>query len=182
MEVKLMSRIGKLPVTIPDKVDVSINGHEITVKGPKGELKDKINENVDLSIKDNEIIVERRSDEKYDRSLHGLVRSLIQNMVIGVSEGYEKKLEMVGVGYNAKLKGSDLEIEAGYSHPVIIKAPEDISFNVEKNNKITVSGINKQEVGDIAAKIRDVRKPEPYKGKGIKYIDEHIRRKVGKTG
>jgi len=177
-----MSRIGKLPITIPEKVDVIIKENQITVKGPKGELKKEISPQISLSVKDNQIIVQRSSDSKTDRSLHGLTRSLINGMVEGVTSEFAKKLEMVGVGYSAKLKGENLELEAGYSHPVIIEPPAGIRFEVEKNTQITVKGIDKQQVGEFAARIRAVRKPEPYKGKGIKYEGEHIRRKVGKTG
>lgn len=177
-----MSRIGKLPIDIPEKVDVKINDNNVTVKGPKGELTKDFSPRISISVEDNKIIVDRPSDEKQDRSLHGLTRSMITSMIEGVTEGFEKKLEMVGVGYNAKVKGKDLELEVGYSHPVTIKATENIEFSVEKNTNITVKGIDKQQVGEMAAKIRAVRKPEPYKGKGIKYADEHIRRKVGKTG
>ncbi len=177
-----MSRIGKQPVDIPEKVDVSIDESQITVKGPKGELIKEFNSAVKVRLEDDQIIVERASDDRIDRSLHGLVRSLIESMVVGVTDGFEKRLEMVGVGYSAKVKGSALEIEAGYSHPVIIEAEDDIEFEVEKNTNIIVRGIDKQQVGDMAARIREIRKPEPYKGKGIKYAGEHIRRKVGKTG
>ncbi|MCF8008549.1 MAG: 50S ribosomal protein L6 [Halanaerobiales bacterium] len=176
-----MSRIGKQPVDIPEKVDVNINGSSITVKGPKGEITKEFSPLFDINIEDDAVVVKRPSDSKDDRSQHGLIRSLIEGMVKGVTEGFSKKLELVGVGYNAKVQGSDLVLEVGYSHPVKIEAPEGIKFEVEKNI-ITVSGYDKQLVGDIAANIRETRKPEPYKGKGVKYIDEHIRRKVGKTG
>jgi large subunit ribosomal protein L6 len=182
MEVKEMSRIGKLPVEIPEKVEVKLEGNTIAVKGPKGELTQKLNPIVNVTIEDNQVLVTRNSDDRQERAIHGLTRSLIQNMVDGVTRGFEKKLEMVGVGYNAKINGKDLVLEVGYSHPVTIKAEDNIEFEVEKNTNITVKGIDKQQVGEIAAKIRSVRKPEPYKGKGIKYADEHIRRKVGKTG
>jgi len=177
-----MSRIGKLPVDIPEGVEISIDGYEVTVKGPKGELKKSFNPQISIKEEDNQIIVERLEEDKNASSLHGLTRSLISSMIDGVKEGFEKKLEMVGVGYNAQVKGKNLELEVGYSHPVVIEATGDIKFEVEGRNKIIVKGINKQLVGDVAAKIRDVRKPEPYKGKGIKYVGEHIRRKVGKTG
>ena len=177
-----MSRIGKLPVDIPEGVEISIDGYEVTVKGPKGELKNSFNPQISIKEEDNQIIVERLEEDKNASSLHGLTRSLISSMIDGVKEGFEKKLEMVGVGYNAQVKGKNLELEVGYSHPVVIEATGDIKFEVEGKNKIIVKGINKQLVGDVAAKIRDVRKPEPYKGKGIKYVGEHIRRKVGKTG
>lgn len=177
-----MSRIGILPIEIPEKVDVKINGDKVTVKGPNGKLEKKIDPVIQIKIKDNEVIVDRGADDKHSRSLHGLTRSLIDSMIQGVTEGFQKKLEMVGVGYNAKVQGKNLILEAGYSHPVTIEAEDNIQFEVEKNTNITVKGIDKQQVGEMAAKIRAVRKPEPYKGKGIKYIDEHIRRKVGKTG
>ncbi|ADQ15324.1 50S ribosomal protein L6 [Halanaerobium hydrogeniformans] len=177
-----MSRIGKLPIEIPEKVDVSVDGQKVTVKGPKGELEREFKAGIDIKVEDNEIIVERNGDDIESRSMHGLVRSLIESMVNGVTKGFEKKLEMVGVGYSAQVQGNKLKLEVGYSHPVIIEAEGEIEFEVEKNTNITVKGIDKQLVGDTAAKIREVRKPEPYKGKGIKYVGEHIRRKVGKTG
>ena len=176
-----MSRIGKLPIEIPEKVEIKIEGNRLTVKGPKGQLTREFSPLLSVKQEDNQIVVKRKSDQRQERALHGLTRSLINGMVEGVTKGFEKKLTMVGVGYNAKLKGKDLELEVGYSHPVVIKAPAAIEFEVEKTN-ITVKGIDKQQVGEIAAKIRAVRKPEPYKGKGIKYADEQIRRKVGKTG
>jgi len=176
-----MSRIGKQPVDIPEKVDVDIEGGKVTIKGPKGEITREFNSSFDINIEDDAIVVNRPSDSKEDRSQHGLIRSLIEGMVEGVTKGFTKKLELVGVGYNAKVQGGDLVLELGYSHPIKIEAPEGINFDVEKN-VVTVSGYDKQLVGDIAANIREQRKPEPYKGKGVKYIDEHIRRKVGKTG
>lgn len=176
-----MSRIGKLPIEIPEKVEIKIEGNRLTAKGPKGQLTREFSPLLSIQQEDNQIVVKRKSDQRQERALHGLTRSLINGMVEGVTKGFEKKLTMVGVGYNAKLKGKDLELEVGYSHPVLIKAPAAIEFEVEKTN-ITVKGIDKQQVGEIAAKIRAVRKPEPYKGKGIKYADEQIRRKVGKTG
>ncbi|MCF8001096.1 MAG: 50S ribosomal protein L6 [Halanaerobiales bacterium] len=176
-----MSRIGKQPVDIPEKVDVDIKDGKITIKGPKGEITREFNPSFDINIENDAIVVSRPSDSKEDRSQHGLIRSLIEGMVKGVTEGFTKKLELVGVGYNAKVQGRDLVLELGYSHPIKIEAPEGINFDVEKN-VVTVSGYDKQLVGDIAANIREQRKPEPYKGKGVKYIDEHIRRKVGKTG
>jgi large subunit ribosomal protein L6 len=176
-----MSRIGKLPIIIPEKVNVNLNGNKLSVKGPKGELNKEFNSRVTITFIDNQILVKRISESKEDRSLHGLTRSLIANMIQGVTEGYSKKLEMIGIGYNAKLKGKDLELEVGYSHPVLINAVNGIEFEVEKN-KIEIIGIDKQLVGEMAARIRAVREPEPYKGKGIKYVGEHIRHKVGKTG
>lgn len=177
-----MSRIGKKPVEIPDKVDIVVNENSITIKGPKGELSHDLSPKVEVNVNDDEIIVERKGNDKEARSIHGLTRSVIENMIIGVVDGYSKELEMVGVGYGAQVKGGDLEVEVGFSHPVVVEAPEKIEFEVEKKNKIIVKGIDKQQVGEIAAQIRAIRKPEPYKGKGIKYVGEHIRRKVGKTG
>ena len=177
-----MSRIGKLPIEIPEKVDVSVDGQKVVVKGPKGELEREFKAGIDIKVEDNEIIVERNGDDIESRSMHGLVRSLIESMVNGVTKGFEKKLEMVGVGYSAQVQGNKLKLEVGYSHPVIIEAEGEIEFEVEKSTNITIKGLDKQLVGDTAAKIREVRKPEPYKGKGIKYVGEHIRRKVGKTG
>lgn len=177
-----MSRIGRLPIDIPEGVTLKQDENKLTVKGSKGELSKEFSPLISINITDDQVNVERSSDNREDRSLHGLTRSLIESMITGVTEGFEKKLEMVGVGYNAKLKGKDLELEVGYSHPVIIKTEGQIEFEVEKNTSITVRGIDKQLVGEMAAKIRSVREPEPYKGKGIKYVDEHIRRKVGKTG
>lgn len=177
-----MSRIGRLPIDIPKGVTLNQDGNKLSVKGPKGELSKEFSTLLTINITDDQIVIERSSDNREDRSLHGLTRSLIESMITGVTDGFEKKLEMVGVGYNAKLKGKDLELEVGYSHPVIIKTEGQIEFEVEKNTNITVRGIDKQLVGEMAAKIRSVREPEPYKGKGIKYVDEHIRRKVGKTG
>lgn len=177
-----MSRIGKLPIEIPDKVEVKLDGNKLTVKGSKGELSQEFNPLMNIQVKDNEIIVTRDGDSREERSLHGLSRSLINNMVIGVTEGFEKKLEMIGVGYNAKVQGKNLVLEVGYSHPVTFEPEANIQFEVEKNTNISVKGIDKQLVGAVAAKIRAVREPEPYKGKGIKYVGEYIRRKVGKTG
>lgn len=176
-----MSRIGKLPVDIPEKVEVKLAGNTVKVKGPKGELEREFDSRMKITVKDDQVIVNRSGDDKINRSLHGMTRSLIESMIYGVEHGYQKKLEMVGVGYSAQVKGKDLQLEVGYSHPVTIEGTADIDFEVEKK-VITVTGIDKQEVGDVAAKIRAVRKPEPYKGKGIKYVGEHIRRKVGKTG
>ena len=177
-----MSRIGKKPVKIPDNVDIVANEESINIKGPKGELNHDLSPKVEVNVNDDEVIVERKGNDKEARSIHGLTRSVIENMIIGVVDGYSKELEMVGVGYGAKVKGGNLEVEVGFSHPVVVEAPEKIEFEVEKKNKIIVKGIDKQQVGEIAAQIRAIRKPEPYKGKGIKYVDEHIRRKVGKTG
>lgn len=177
-----MSRIGKKPVDIPEKVDIKLDEGKITVKGPKGKVSHDLPERVEVELTDNQIVVNRKGNSKEDRSIHGLIRSIIENMIIGVVKGYKKELEMVGVGYNAQLKGKSLQVEVGYSHPVMVEAPENVEFELDKKNKIIVKGIDKQQVGEVAAQIRDIRKPEPYKGKGIKYVDEHIRRKVGKTG
>jgi len=176
-----VSRIGKMPVVVPSGVEVKIDGSTVTVKGPKGELTETYHEDMKISMSDEGVVVERPSDEREYRSLHGLTRSLIANMVTGVSEGYEKSLEIVGVGYRAVLKGKDLEMQLGYSHPVLVKAEEGITFEVPAATKVTVRGIDKQRVGQVAAEIRAWRKPEPYKGKGVRYVGEHVRRKVGKT-
>lgn len=178
-----MSRIGKLPVPVPAGVEVKIDGTTVTVKGPKGELTQTFNENMAISLgEDGSIVVERPNDARENRSMHGLTRSLINNMVIGVSEGYSKTLELVGVGYRAALKGKDLEMQLGYSHPVLVEAPENITFEVPSQTEIVVSGPSKEQVGQVAANIRKWRKPEPYKGKGIRYEGEHVRRKAGKAG
>ncbi len=177
-----MSRIGKLPVTIPAGVDVSINGQQVSVKGPKGTLGREIAELITVSVEDGSVVVDRANDSREARSLHGLSRTLINNMVVGVTEGYSKAMEIVGTGYRVLAKGTDLEFSLGYSHTILFKAPEGITFAVESPTKFTVSGINKQLVGETAAKIRMLRKPEPYKGKGVRYADENVRRKAGKAG
>lgn len=177
-----MSRIGKLPVSVPAGVEVSINGNEVTVKGPKGELTRSFYSALTIEqAEDNSIVVTRPDDERETRAQHGLTRTLINNMVVGVSEGYSKTLELVGVGYRAAVKGDKLEMNLGFSHPVIVEKPEGITFECPDQAKIVVSGIDKQQVGQVAADIRKWRKPEPYKGKGIRYQGEHIRRKEGKT-
>ena len=177
-----MSRIGKLPVSVPAGVEVSINGNEVTVKGPKGELTRSFYSALTIEqAEDNSSVVTRPDDERESRAQHGLTRTLINNMVIGVSEGYSKTLELVGVGYRAAVKGDKLEMNLGFSHPVIVEKPEGITFECPDQAKIVVSGIDKQQVGQVAADIRKWRKPEPYKGKGIRYQGEHIRRKEGKT-
>ncbi|MDP1808123.1 MAG: 50S ribosomal protein L6 [Actinomycetota bacterium] len=176
-----MSRIGRKPIDIPAGVDVVIEGKKVTAKGPNGELSGVFADVLGIERVDNEILVTRPTDEPVHRSLHGLTRSLINNMVVGVSTGFNKTLEIVGVGYRAAKKGEGIEIAAGYSHPVIIDPIKGINFEVPIPTRIVVSGADKQMVGEVAAKIRAVRKPEPYKGKGIKYQDEKIRRKVGKT-
>ncbi len=177
-----MSRIGRLPVTVPAGVTVEIaeNNH-VTVKGPKGTLEQALPTEMEIKLEDGHIIVSRPNDLKRMKSLHGLTRSLIQNMVTGVSEGYKKELEVNGVGYRAAKQGKKLVLNLGFSHPVEMEDPEGLESKVD-GNKITVEGIDKQKVGQYAAEIRDKRRPEPYKGKGIKYVDEVIRRKVGKTG
>ena len=175
-----MSRIGRMPITIPGGVDVNIADGVITVKGPKGELSQEISDLITIEIEDGTMHVGRVNDTKQAASLHGLTRTLINNMVVGVTAGYSKKLELVGVGYRAQMKGSDLELQIGYSHPVLIKAPEGISFACPSQTEIIVSGINKQQVGQVAAEIREYRGPEPYKGKGVKYAEERIIRKEGK--
>jgi len=178
-----MSRIGKAPITVPSGVEVRIAGSSITVKGPKGELTRELPEQISVSQDDGVLTVERVNDERKSRALHGLVRSLIANMVTGVSEGFRKDLDIVGVGYRAAAKGSsELELSLGFSHPVLVKAPEGIEFNVPQPTRIEVLGIDKQLVGQVAADIRAWRKPEPYKGKGIRYVDEYVRRKAGKAG
>ena len=177
-----MSRIGKLPITIPSGVNVDIKDNNVTVKGPKGQLTSTFHPDMKIEVEDNVLTVSRPSDKKEHRALHGLTRSLLNNMVVGVSNGFEKKLEINGVGYRAQKQGNKLTLNLGYSHPIEMVDPEGIDTVVEGTNKITVSGINKESVGRHAANIRAKRQPEPYKGKGIKYADEHIRRKEGKTG
>ena len=177
-----MSRIGKLPVPVPDGVTVELDGLTVSVKGPRGELVRTMPEGVTLSRDDDgAVVVTRNGDSREERSRHGLVRTLIANMVVGVTDGYTKALELVGVGYRAAAKGSDIELQVGYSHPVGIAAPEGISFEVPLPTRIVVSGIDKVLVGQTAANIRKVRPPEPYKGKGIKYEGEVVRRKAGKA-
>lgn len=177
-----MSRIGKKPISLPKGVEVKKDGSLVTVKGPKGALTKDLPAEINIEQVENELILTRPSDEKDHRALHGLTRSLLSNMVEGVTNGYEKKLELVGVGYRAQLQGSKLVINIGFSHPVELDPPEGIEFEVPAVTRITVKGIDKQLVGNTAAHIRAIRKPEPYKGKGIKYSDEVIIRKVGKTG
>ena len=179
-----MSRIGKLPIPVPSGVDVSLDKSLVTVKGPKGTLSHTVAEPITVDrTEEGTIAVLRPNDERESRSLHGLTRTLIANMVQGVTEGYEKRLEIVGVGYRVLSKGpTQLEFQLGYSHPIVFDAPEGITFTVEGPTKLGVVGIDKQLVGEVAAKIRKLRKPEPYKGKGVRYAGEHIRRKVGKAG
>ncbi len=178
-----MSRIGKLPVIVPSGVDVTIEGRTVTVQGPRGTLSYTVNEPITVErADDGTLLVKRPDDERKSKSLHGLSRTLVDNMVVGVTQGYEKRMEIHGVGYRVVAKGSDLEFALGYSHPVPVKAPEGISFTVESPTRFSVAGINKEQVGEIAATIRKLRKPDPYKGKGVRYSGERIRRKVGKTG
>jgi large subunit ribosomal protein L6 len=177
-----MSRIGKMPIPVPSGVEVTIAGRDVTVKGPKGELSHSIVEPIKVTQADGELVVERPDDERDSKARHGLTRSLVANMVIGVTEGYSKTLEIVGTGYRVQAKGSDLEFALGFSHPVLVKAPEGISFAVEAPTRFVVSGIDKQRVGEVAANIRKIRKPEPYKGKGVRYAGEVVRRKAGKAG
>jgi large subunit ribosomal protein L6 len=177
-----MSRIGKKPIPIPDKVTVTIDGRTVTVKGSKGELKRTLPEGVTLAQEDGNIVVTRINESRMARERHGLCRTLVANMVEGVSKGYERKLEIQGVGYRAAVQGANLNLNMGYSHPVLIEPPAGIAFVVEGNTNVTVTGIDKELVGNTAAKVRAVRPPEPYKGKGIRYQGEKVRRKVGKTG
>lgn len=177
-----MSRIGKLPVAIPAGVEISIDGQEVSVKGPKGTLTHTVAEPISVAIDGDQLVVSRPSDDRVARSLHGLTRTLINNMVVGVTQGYSKAMEIVGTGYRVVAKGKDLEFSLGYSHTILVEAPEGISFDVAAPTKFSVNGINKQQVGEIAANIRKLRKPEPYKGKGVRYADEVVRRKAGKAG
>ena len=177
-----MSRIGRKPVVIPAGVEVTLDGNTVTVKGPKGTLTRTFHNRMNIAVENNEIVVTRPSDDKEDRSLHGLTRTLISNMVEGVTTGFKKELEINGVGYRAQKQGKKLILSLGYSHPVEMEDPEGLESVLDGQNKITIKGIDKQKVGQYAAEIRELRKPEPYKGKGIKYADEVIRRKVGKTG
>ena len=177
-----MWRIGKLPIPVPSGVDVAIDGQLITVKGPKGSLSHTVAEPITVSAEDGTLTVARPDDERESKSLHGLSRTLIANMVTGVTAGYSKTMEIVGTGYRVTAKGSDLEFALGFSHPVLIPAPDGISFRVETPTRFAVEGIDKQKVGEVAANIRKLRKPDPYKGKGVRYQGEVIRRKAGKTG
>ncbi|MFT4122793.1 MAG: 50S ribosomal protein L6 [Microbacteriaceae bacterium] len=177
-----MSRIGRLPIDIPAGVDVKIDGSSVTVKGPKGELSLAVASPIEVSLDEGQVLVTRPDDERASRSLHGLTRTLISNNIVGVTQGYSKGLEVVGTGYRVAAKGTALEFALGYSHPITFEAPEGISFTVEGNNKVTVNGIDKQAVGEVAANIRKLRKPEPYKGKGVRYAGENVRRKAGKSG
>lgn len=177
-----MSRIGKAPVELPAGVETEYGDDVVVVKGPKGSLSQDLDPRISVSVEDGVLTVSRTSDDREVRALHGLYRALIANMVVGVSVGYSKELQAVGVGYRGALKGSTLELQVGFSHPVTIEAPEGITFEVPEPTKFIISGIDKQLVGQVAANIRAVRPPEPYKGKGIRYVDEYVRRKAGKAG
>jgi len=176
-----VSRIGKQPIPVPSGVEVKIDGSTVSVKGPKGQLVQSFTEMLSIAMDDDTVVVTRPDDTRDARSLHGLTRTLISNMIVGVSQGYSKNLEIVGVGYRAVLKGTDLELALGFSHPVVMKPEAGITFEVPAPTKITVSGIDKQRVGQVAAEIRAWRKPEPYKGKGVRYEGEYVRRKLGKA-
>jgi len=178
-----MSRIGRAPIPVPSVVQVVIDGQAVTVRGPRGELSHTVAEPIAVSRADDDtLVVTRPDDERTNRSLHGLTRTLIANMVTGVTDGYVKRMEIVGVGYRVVTRGSDLEFSLGFSHSVVVNAPDGISFAVESPTRFAVQGIDKQQVGEVAAKIRKLRKPDPYKGKGVRYAGEVVRRKVGKTG
>ena len=177
-----MSRIGRMPVTVPSGVDVTIDGRDVTVTGPKGTLRHTVAPPIEVARDDGVLRVTRPSDEGEIRALHGLSRTLIANMITGVTEGYRKTLEIVGVGYRVQARGRDLEFSLGFSHPVHVAPPEGISFRVEAPTRFVVEGIDKQQVGEVAANIRKLRKPDPYKGKGVRYQGEQVRRKVGKAG
>lgn len=176
-----MSRIGRIPIQIPDGVTITVDDNQVIAKGPKGELRTQILDRVEVKVKDGEVIVTRADDEKISKSQHGLIRTLINNTITGVTKGFEKKLEVSGVGFRISGGGQNLEMSLGFSHPVKYQAPQGVNIAVDKM-KITVTGIDKQQVGQIAAEIRSLKKPEPYKGKGIKYVDEIILRKAGKAG
>ncbi|GAA2010688.1 50S ribosomal protein L6 [Brevibacterium samyangense] len=177
-----MSRIGKQPISVPSGVEVKVDGQEVSVKGPKGELSLTVAHPIEVALEDGVISVTRPNDSRESRSLHGLTRTLINNNIIGVTEGYSKSLEIVGTGYRVQAKGKNLDFALGYSHGITIEPPAGIEFTVESQTKLTVKGIDKQQVGEVAANIRKLRKPEPYKGKGIRYAGENVRRKVGKAG
>ncbi|NND83824.1 MAG: 50S ribosomal protein L6 [Acidimicrobiia bacterium] len=177
-----MSRIGKAPIALPDKVEVAVSGETVTVKGPKGELTRTFTDRVGFEVEDGIVTVTRANEQRQTRALHGLSRALLNNMVQGVNEGYRKELSIVGVGYRASMKGTQLELLVGFSHPVLVDSVEGITVEVPEPTKIIVSGIDKEKVGQVAANIRAVKPPEPYKGKGIRYVDEYVRRKAGKAG
>ncbi len=178
-----MSRIGLQPITIPDKVQVDIRGREVTVKGPKGELIRAFHPDMEIALENGTVVVRRPTDQRTHKALHGLTRSLLANMVTGVTDGYSKTLEIVGTGYRAELQGQNLVLYLGHSHPITIEPPQDVSFEVPKGGRsVTVNGIDKEVVGELSARIRRQRPPEPYKGKGVRYEGEHVRRKAGKAG
>jgi large subunit ribosomal protein L6 len=177
-----MSRIGRLPIAVPSTVDVTIDGRQLTVKGPKGTLSRQLHPDISVSREEDNLVVTRPTEQKAHKQLHGLTRTLVNNMVVGVTDGYRKGLEITGVGYRAALNGKKLTLNLGYSHPVEIDPPEGISFEVENPTRLAVLGIDKELVGQIAAQVRSTRKPEPYKGKGVRYAGEQIRRKAGKAG
>ncbi len=177
-----MSRIGRLPVEIPDGVEVKVENNVVTAKGPKGTESVTVRPEIEVKVEGKEIILTRKSDDRKSRSLHGLSRTLVHNIVLGVKDGFEKKLEIQGVGYRAQMQGNSINLQLGYSHPIVIEPPEGIKIAVEANTKITITGSNKQAVGDIAALIRSKRPPEVYKGKGVRYEGEFVRRKAGKAG
>ena len=177
-----MSRIGRLPIDVPAGVNITIDGSAVTVKGPKGELSLNVASPIEVKLEDGQVLVTRPDDERASRSLHGLTRTLISNQIVGVTTGYSKGLEVVGTGYRVAAKGESLEFALGFSHSITVDPPAGISFTVEGNNKVTVNGIDKQAVGEVAANIRKLRKPEPYKGKGVRYAGEVVRRKAGKSG
>ncbi|MGO1802220.1 MAG: 50S ribosomal protein L6 [Microbacteriaceae bacterium] len=177
-----MSRIGRLPIDIPAGVTISVDDRAVAVKGPKGELTLSVASPIEVAVEDNQVVVTRPDDERESRSLHGLTRTLINNNIVGVTQGYTKGLEVVGTGYRVQQKGNSVEFAVGFSHPVLIDPPAGITLTVEGNNKVTVSGIDKQAVGEAAANIRKIRRPEPYKGKGVRYAGENVRRKAGKAG
>jgi large subunit ribosomal protein L6 len=177
-----MSRIGRLPIDVPSGVEIKIDGQSVTVKGPKGELGLTVANPIEVTLEEGQVLVTRPDDERESRSLHGLTRTLINNQIIGVTEGYSKGLEIVGTGYRVAQKGSSLEFALGFSHSITVDPPAGITFSVEGNNKLAVHGIDKQQVGEVAANIRKLRKPEPYKGKGVRYAGEVVRRKAGKAG
>ena len=177
-----MSRIGRLPIDIPSGVDVAVDGRDVTVKGPKGQLALTVAQPIAVAIEAGRVLVTRPDDERESRSLHGLTRTLIANNILGVTQGYSKSLDVVGTGYRVQARGANVEFALGFSHPVVVEPPAGITFTVEGNNRLTVSGIDKQAVGETAANIRKIRKPEPYKGKGVRYTGEVVRRKAGKAG
>jgi large subunit ribosomal protein L6 len=176
-----MSRIGRTPVPLPSGVEIKVEGRELTVTGPKGSLERRLPGDISVRQEGAEVVVERPDDERENRALHGLVRSLVNNMVLGVSQGFDKELEIIGVGYRANMQGNTLDLALGFSHPVRVDAPEGIAFEVPAPNRIVVRGIDKEQVGQVAADIRAIRKPEPYKGKGVRYLGEYVARKAGKT-